>query len=389
MKIDRVKVIGKKLPFTLVEVHTDSGLVGIGGCEAPVGVTRRFIEDAPWRLGNILLGRDPMDVGAIWPKLVQAIEWQGGLALNAAGALDMALWDLAGKAANVPLYKLFGGEVQSRVMVYASGTAFDLSHYQPGSEPPHKSPEQLAREAAECVRLGFRAVKFGWGDHFGPEDEARLAAIREAIGLETLLMIDFGCPAYFGSEVTPKSALRIASVLEKYQVYFLEEPLPPHDAEGHAELTRRSGIRIASGEMLCHGYEFDRFLDRRAVDVIQPDAYRIGVSEMLRVARRARDLNILCVPHSPWSALALAAHTNVLASLANGAMMEFPAPSLFRDTRRHGEMVRINNQQIVTDALQPQAGYVGPPRLAGLGVGQIDMEAVERIEALAEEGFER
>ena len=157
-------------------------------------------------------------------------------------------------------------------------------------------------------------------------------------------MIDFGGPAYFGAGITAKSAAHIASLLEKYNVYFLEEPLPPHDVEGHAELTRHSRTLIASGEMLCHGYEFDRFLDHHAVDVIQPDAYRIGVSQMLRIARRANDLGILCVPHSPWSALALASHINVLATVPNGVMTEFPAPSLFRDTRRHGEMVLINNQ---------------------------------------------
>jgi D-galactarolactone cycloisomerase len=389
MKVSSVKVIGAKLPFTLIEVHSDTGLIGIGGCEAPLSATRAILENPPWRLAEIVRGQNPADIGAIWARLVQAIEWQGGLALNAAGALDMALWDLIGKMHGIPLYKVFGGEVQSKIMVYASGTAFDLTNYRPGAEPPHKSPDQLAGEARECVQSGFRAVKFGWGDHFSPRDEERLAAIRRAIGPDTRLMIDFGCPAYFGAGVTPKSAARIASLLEKYNVYFLEEPLPPHDAEGHAKLTRRSHTLIASGEMLCHDYEFDRFLDLGAVDVIQPDAYRIGVSQMLRVARRANERGILCVPHSPWSALALAAHVNVLATVPNGIMTEFPAPSLFRDTRRHGEMVRINNQQIVSDALQPEDGFISLPRLPGLGVGQFNTEAIARIEHLAAEGFER
>jgi L-alanine-DL-glutamate epimerase-like enolase superfamily enzyme len=387
MKISSVRILGKKLPFTLVEIHSDTGLVGIGGCEAPMSATRQVIEEPPWRLADILIGQNPANVGALYNKMVQAIEWQGGLALNAAGALDMAIWDLLGKSQELPLYKLFGGEVQSKVMAYASGTAFDLTHYRPGTEPPRKSPEQLAREGRECVQLGFRAVKFGWGDP--SQDEERLAAIREAIGPHTNFMVDFGCPTYFGAGVTPKSAARIASLLEKYDVYFLEEPLPPHDAEGHAELTRQSRTFIASGEMLCHGYEFDRFLDQHAVDVIQPDAYRVGVSQMLRVARRANDLGILCVPHSPWSALALAAHVNVLATVANGVMTEFPAPSLFRDTRRHGEMVQINNERIVSNALRLDNGFIPLPQLPGLGVGQFNADSIARIDALALEGFER
>jgi L-alanine-DL-glutamate epimerase-like enolase superfamily enzyme len=329
-------------------------------------------------------------VGTLWAKLVQTIEWQGGLALNAAAALDMALWDLNGKALGLPLHEVFGGGVQAKVMVYASATAYDLSSYHPGgSEPPHKSAGSLAEEAAECVRLGFRAVKFGWGDHFTPADEHRLFAIRQAIGPDIRLMIDFGCPSYFGAGITPKSAARIAKLLEKYDVYFLEEPLPPHDAQGHAILSRHARTLIASGEMLCHRYEFDRFLNQRAVDVIQPDAYRVGVSEMLRVARRANELGILCVPHSPWSALALAAHVNVLATVPNGVMTEFPAPSLFRDTRRHGEMVRINNQSIVSDALQPTGGFISNPSRPGLGIGQFNAEAISRIETLAAEGLER
>jgi D-galactarolactone cycloisomerase len=389
MKITAIKILGKKLPFTILEVHSDSGLIGIGGCEAPMSATKSVIEDHPWRLANILIGQDPSHVGVLWPKLVQAIEWQGGLALNAAGALDMALWDLFGKARALPLHELFGGAVQPKVMVYASGTAYDLANYRPGTEPPHKSADRLASEASECVRLGFRAVKFGWGDHFAPSDENRIAAIRQAIGPEIRLMIDFGCPAYFGAGVTPKSAAKIARLLEKYNVYFLEEPLAPHDAEGHAELSRESRTLIASGEMLCHSYEFDRFLHQHAVDVIQPDAYRVGVSEMLRVARRANERGILCVPHSPWSALALAAHVNVLATVPNGVMTEFPAPTLFRDTRRHGEMVKINNQQIVSNALQPEDGFISLPRMPGLGIGQFDADAIVRIETLAAEGFER
>ncbi len=389
MKISSIRILGQKLPMTLVEVKSDDGHVGIGGCEAPVSVIRPIIENYPWRLADIVAHRSPEDVARIWADLVEATQWQGGLVVYAAGALDMAIWDLLGKVRGVPLYKLFGGAVQENVMVYASGTAFDLTDYKPGIEPPLKSPQRLASESRECVAAGFHAIKFGWGNHFAAEDEERLAAIREAIGPRVRLMVDFGCPAFFGPGVSSKSAAKIAALLEKYDVYFLEEPLPPHDYEGHAELTRNSRTLMASGEMLCHGYEFDRFLDRHAVDVIQPDAYRIGVSQLLRVARRANELGIFCVPHSPWSALALAAHVHVLATVACGIMMEYPAPSLFRDTRRHGELVRINNQQIISSPLVLNGGYVSLPQQAGLGVGQLNHDAIARVEALAAEGFER
>lgn len=389
MKVSAVRILGQKLPMTLLEVHTDAGLVGIGGCEAPTAAIRPILEDAPWRLANLVTGRDPRDVRRIWDDLVEAISAQGGLVVHAAAALDMALWDVAGKAFDVPLYKLFGGAIQSSITAYASGTAYDLSHYRPGIEPPLKSPARLAAEAKECVGLGFSAVKFGWGDHFAAEDEERLAAIRETIGPGVRLMVDFGNPSYFGAEVSPKRAAAIARLLEKYDVFFLEEPLLPHDVAGHAQVTRESKTRIATGEMLCHGYEFDRYLDEHAVDVIQPDAYRVGVTQTLRVARRADERGILCVPHSPWSALALAAHVNVLATVRNGILVESPAPSLYRDTARHGEVTRINNLSIVSNPLQPRQGQIALPELSGLGVGAFNHDAITRVETLAGEGLER
>jgi D-galactarolactone cycloisomerase len=389
MKIQSINIPGKRLPMTLVELHADNGLVGIGGCEAPVSAVRPILESPPWSLADRVVGRDPADLGIIWRELIETIQWQGGVALNAAAALDMALWDLLGKSLNQPLFKLFGGAVQPKVMAYASATAFDLSNYRPGIEPPLKSPQKLADECRESVAAGFKAVKFGWGDHFAAEDEDRLAAIRGAVGPDVRVMIDFGCPAYFGPGVSPQSARRKADVLKKYDVYFMEEPLPPFDAEGHAELTRSSAVPIASGEMLCHDYEFDRFLDTRAVDVIQPDAYRIGVTQTLRVARRAGERGMLCVPHSPWSALAIAAHVNVLATCPAGIMTEFPGASLFRDTLRHGEVTRINTHTIVTSALLTADGFLPLPTLPGLGVGQFVDEAISRVEALATEGLER
>ena len=389
MKLVELRLPGQNLPMTLVEARTDTGLVGVGGCEAPVAAIRPIIEGYPWRLGDLVKGRDPREVGRLWTEMVHAIGWQGGLVLHAAAALDMALWDLAGKAQNAPLHTLFGGAVQSRVMAYASGTAFDLTHYKPGTEPPLKSSDQLANESRECIRAGFGAIKFGWGNHFSPEDLERLDAIRAAIGPDIRLMIDFGAPSYFEPGVSPKNAIAIARLLEKYNVYFFEEPLLPHDYGGYAQVTRRSRTLIAGGEMLCHAYQFERFLDSHGLDVIQPDAYRIGVTQTLQVARRANERGILCVPHSPWSALALAAHVNVLACVPNGVMVEFPAPSLFRDTRHHGEVTRINNQEIVSHPLKLRDGYLPLPSEPGLGVGALNHDAINRAESLAAQGLER
>jgi D-galactarolactone cycloisomerase len=388
MKIASVRILGQSLPMTLVEVVSDTGVIGIGGTDAPVEVIRPILERPPWRLSSLLLGQDPADVERLAESMFVATLGQGGLVVHAMGALDMALWDLRGKLAGRPLHQICGGAVRDQVMVYASATAFDLTH---GLTAPlrFKSTERLAAEARARVREGFRAIKFGWGNHFAPEDEDRLAAIREAIGPAVRLMIDLGGPDYLEPGITPRLAAAIADMLGRFDVYFLEEPLPPWDAEGYEQLARLSNARIATGEMLCHGYEFDRLIDRRAVGVVQPDAYRIGLTQTLRVARRADAAGILCVPHSPWSALAVAAHVHAMATVSRGDMVEYPSPSLFEDTVRHGELVRINTGEVVEYPLCPVDGYIPLPQRPGLGVGGLSGAAVERMEALAAEGLER
>ena len=259
MKITDIRVRGGRLSsLTFVEVDTDEGLTGIGVTGSPSCIIEPIILDRQGGLIRFLAGRDPLEPGRLWVRMFR--DWQalrgrggeGGMAVNAMGAVDMALWDLAGKALNRPLCKLLGGAVQNRVMAYASGTAFDPDSLA-GKVPPRlKSPEQLAAESRALVRQGFRAVKFGWGNHFRTEDEERLAAIRQAIGPETRLMLDFGCPAYWTPGWNLKEAIRATRFLEAFDLYFLEEPMPPFDVDGYAALTQAVEVKIASGEKSQH-----------------------------------------------------------------------------------------------------------------------------------------
>lgn len=269
----------------------------------------------------------------------------------------MALWDLRAKCAGVPLSRLLSEGSCGRVLPYASATAFDLSRRIVGPLE-FKSTDRLVAEARQRVQEGFRAIKFGWGNHFAPADLARIAAIRQAIGMDVKLMIDFGGPDYLGAGVTVEPAARIAALLEPYALTFLEEPLPPWDAEGYARLRCASPVPVATGEMLCESWEFDRFIDGRAVDVIQPDAYHVGVTRTLRVARRAREAGMGCVPHSPWSVLAVAAHLHILSAVYDESMVEHPSASLYSDTVRHGEFTRLATNLLVEHPIQRRtAGY--------------------------------
>ena len=394
MKITDIRVRGGRLSsLTFVEVDTDEGLIGIGVTGSPSWIIGPIVLDRQGGLIRFLAGRDPLEPGRLWVRMFQ--DWQalrgrggeGGMAVNAMGAVDMALWDLAGKALNQPLCKLLGGAVQSRVMAYASGTAFDPDSLA-GKVPPRlKSPEQLAAESRALVRQGFRAVKFGWGNHFRTEDEERLAAIRQAIGPETRLMLDFGCPAYWTPGWNLKEAIRATRFLEAFDLYFLEEPMPPFDVDGYAALTQTVEVKIASGESLGTTHEFQPFIDRRALDVIQPDAAQMGVTQCHYVARRAEEAGLLCIPHSPWSATVVAAHLHILSTVTNGAMVEYPGwEALHEGSSSAYGITRMAHEEVIQHPLKLSDGYLQLPENPGLGLGNYVPEALSMMEQLAAQG---
>ena len=394
MKITDILVRGGRLSsLTFVQVETDEGLTGIGVTGSPSWIIGPIILDRQGGLSRFLVGRDPLETGRLWLRMFQ--DWQalrgrggeGGMAVNAMGAIDMALWDLAGKALNQPLCKLLGGAVQNRVMAYASGTAFDPDSLAGNVPPRLKSPEQLAAESRAFVQQGFRAIKFGWGNHFRTEDEERLAAIRQAIGPETRLMLDFGCPAYWTPGWNLKEAIRATRFLEEFDLYFLEEPMPPFDVDGYAALTQAVEVKIASGESLSTTHEFQPFIDRRALDVIQPDAAQMGVTQCHYVARRAEEAGLLCIPHSPWSATVVAAHLHILSTVTNGAMVEYPGwEALREESTPTYRITRMAHEEIIERPLKLSDGYLQLPESPGLGLGNYLPEALSRMEQLAAQG---
>jgi D-galactarolactone cycloisomerase len=387
VRIEAVRVLGERLPMTLVEIVAEDGTVGIGGADAPAALLRPIIERAPWNLASIIRGQE-LDVTQLARFMTRATLGQGGLVAHAEAALDIALWDLKGKLESAPLYALLGKQIHTRIMPYASATAFDLT----GGlvDPlPFKSTERLVSEASARVAEGFKAIKFGWGDHFEQEDLRRIAAIRQAIGPEIRFMLDFGGPDYMAPHIDVEYAAKILERLKPFDLYFFEEALLPYDAAGFLVLKCKQLGRIATGEMLCREWEFDQLIGPHAVDVIQPDAYRIGISAANAVMHRAAANGIMCVPHSPWSAFAVAAHVHILATLRNEVMVEYPSPSLFSDTVRHGELIRLANGDMVETPIVQQDGYILVPDRPGLGHGQFNYSAICRMEELSAKGLER
>ena len=202
-------------------------------------------------------------------------------------------------------------------------------------------------------------------------------------------MLDFGGPDYMGPHVDVDYAAAVLERLQPFDLFFFEESLSPYDADGFLELKRKHLGRIATGEMLCREWEFDRLIESSAVDVIQPDAYRMGISTANAVMHRAAENGIICVPHSPWSAFAVAAHVHILATLPNDVMVEYPSSSLYSDTVRHGELIQLANGKMVETPIVQQDGYIEVPKTPGLGLGQFNQSAIRRMEELATKGLER
>jgi L-alanine-DL-glutamate epimerase-like enolase superfamily enzyme len=256
--------------------------------------------------------------------------------------------DLMGRALAIPVHTLLGGCYRDRIRIYASLT-FNI-------EKPHLS----AKEAIKYVEEGFTALKFGWGQSpetsFGlnPRKDLEIVKqIREAIGDDIDLLIDVGRFANW----TAPYAIKMIRALEKYNIYWLEEPLPPEDIDGYIKLTQTSDTLIATGEHEYSRYGFKDLITRGAADVVQPDITKAGgLSEAKKIADMAYAWNILCVPHSWSTAINTVASSHLVASMPNGSLLEFmvmQTPLMY---------------ELLKDPFELERGYLKVPKKPGLGI---------------------
>jgi len=304
----------------LVEVETDQGIVGIGeACVASSDSSRAVQKIIEVGFKPILLGEDPTNIHRLWQKMYQYCDqWSlgsSGLAAYAISGVDVALWDILGKALHQPVYTLLGGSFRDHVRAYAS-TVFNMD-----------SPEETAKEGKRYLAEGYTAVKFGWGlnrdSAFGlnaRRDEEIVRVIRAELGPDVQIMVDVGRFA----EWTLPHAIRMAKRFEKYDIFWLEEPLPSYDLEGYANLTSRVDLYIAAGENEYTRFGFKQLITKRAVDIVQPDLTRAGgLTEARKVADLADMWNIMLVPHSWSTAINVAASLQFVASLPRAYFIEY------------------------------------------------------------------
>ncbi len=303
---------------TLIAVHTDTGLVGLGSVFTNDALVRASLA----LLEPLYLGENALEPERVSEKLHQHMFWlgRGGSITHTISGIDIALWDLLGKATGQSVGRLLGGRYRERVQPYASLLM----------QEPSKMRDSLLSVKAQ----GFRAFKIGWGP-FGREsnsmDEAIVKAAREAIGPESYLMVDAGgSDAYWTNGY--KWALRAARMLADYDVYWFEEPLQPDAIEDFVLLREHSPIAIAGGEVLTRRQSFQPWLQARAFDIVQPDVTKVGgISEERRIAWMAQDYGIRFIPHGWNTAVGLAADLQLASAFSGTHFVEYLTGSPFID----------------------------------------------------------
>ncbi len=295
---------------TLVEVTSDSGLTGIGSCYT----TRQLVEGSLQLLREHLIGESGLEPERVSEKLRQSMFWlgRGGSVEHTISGIDIALWDLCGKALNQPVSRLLGGNYRDRIKPYAS-ILFD-------------EPAKL-RDALEVqLSRGFRAIKMGWrpfGRVSAKLDEELMRTARDTVGPDVELMVDAGGSEQFWPH-SVSWARNTARMLGDYGVTWFEEALKPDDVAGFAELRQNSPVLIATGEVLVRRQAFQPFITERAVDIIQPDLTKCGgLSEGRKLAWMAYDHGVLLVPHGWNTALGVAADLALSAAMPVAKWIEF------------------------------------------------------------------
>lgn len=325
--------------LNLVHVHTDAGITGIGWgggmvSGRPGAVTSALVE----HFKQALIGEDPFCYRRLWDSMWQPkLVGRRGLSTHAISAIDIALWDLMGKALDKPVYKLLGAYTH-RIPAYIAG-----GYYEEG-----KGLQQLAHEMEENLELNAKAIKMKIGGVSIREDVERVRVVRETIGPDIKLLVDAN------NAYTAYQAIDIARKMEPYDIFWFEEPVAPDDYRGHAQVARATSIPVATGENEYTRYGFRDLIAHEAAAILNPDAQVLGgITEFMQIAALAAAHDLHIAPHG-----AQEVHIHLITAISQGLILE-----VYRET------VDPLRGQIFTDRLVlDRDGYVTAPERPGLGV---------------------
>jgi L-alanine-DL-glutamate epimerase-like enolase superfamily enzyme len=348
----------------VVFIHTDVGISGIGECDANPWMAKAVIE-APGThtmglgIKDMLIGLDPFEIGDIWNKLYTGTAMNGrrGMVVHALSAIDMALWDLCGKAVDKPVHELLGGATRNHITPYAS--------LQPAGNTYEVYKEALVKSALDAKALGFKAVKSevtmngpyahnGMAENFDRHTEV-VAAVREALGPDITLMVDV---QYLWSDA--ETCLSVVKDWAEFDLFFLETPILSDNVKELSKVSAKAPMKIASGEWLATRFEFEELMDVGGVQVAQPDVGRVGgLGEAKIVCDMALERGLTIVPHCWKTGISISATAHLAFVTNHCDFIEFMPPQLCVETLR---------RELVKEELVLENGQILLPTKPGLGV---------------------
>lgn len=361
MKITAIKVYTVKPRWIFIKISTDEGIEGWG--EMISGTKTDTVVAGAYELGKRIIGRNPFEIERIWQELHRSFFRGGPINGTIVSGIEMALWDIKGKALNVPVYELLGGAARDKIMVY-SWIGGDR-------------PQDVVKEAIDRRDRGFKAIKMNateelhYIDSFEKVKEVvdRVKSIRDAVGFDLNIGVDFH------GRVHKAMAKVLAKELEPYKLMFLEEVVLPENEEAFKEVAKHVVTPLATGERLYSRWDFKNIIKEGVIDIIQPDiALCGGILEARKIAAMAEAFDIAVAPHAPYGPIALAATLQLDACTPNVFIQE---QSLGIHYNKGFDLLDfVKNKEV----FQYKDGYLDLPTKPGLGL-EIDEELVQKVSA--------
>ncbi|SDQ81644.1 mandelate racemase/muconate lactonizing enzyme family protein [Actinopolyspora saharensis] len=359
MKITKVEPLVLGTPWrdmTYVRLHTDDGFVGVGETRM-LGHTEALLGYLNEAARNHVVGADPFNIESlVWRMKRGDYGRAGEVVMSGIACVEMACWDIVGKALGEPVWRLLGGNVRDRVKAYANGWY-----------TVERTPEQFHEAARAVVDSGYRALKF---DPFGPgrwelelEESRRsvelVEAVRDAVGPDVEVLIEMH------GRFTPAEATRVAGELARFSPSWIEEPVPPENIEALSKVSAATPLAVATGERIHDRFEFRELFSRQAADVIQPDIGHFGgISEARKVAATAETHYVLVAPHNVGGPVLTAANLHLAAVTEN-----------FKIQEHFNDFADAHVKQAAPGLPEVEDGYFELPTAPGLGV-ELDVDFV-------------
>lgn len=354
MKVTNMELIPAS-KYLFLKLYTDEGITGIGEVGAwgyldgTIGVLKK--------LEGYIVGQDPMRIEHHWQYMYRSMYFRGSILMSAISAIDIALWDIKGKALGVPVYELLGGKCRDKVRTYPAVFKF--------------TPEEMADECLKVKEQGFTAARLmitgdikkqtadyedGIFAHRVAMQTARVKACREAVGDDFDLILEVH------RSMNPMDAIAFARAVERYNPLFLEDPIPPDSNAVMEEVASKTTLPIASGERFINIQEFEDLLSRNAARYVRPDVCALGgITPSKKVAAIAESHYVEIVPHNPLGPVSTAACLQLDAAVPNVCIQEFPSFYLQGDESR-----------MITTPLELDRGYLVIPDAPGIGIELVD-----------------